>query len=286
MNINQASSITVNSSQASGPGGDWEYQLGIDQGGDGSVESSETLSETEINNQVAGLGIRFENGVQHSVDGYAMTPANSLISSGSNGAPVLPNVSGTTSAPGELGARLSNLNRDIPAGGMAFAAMSEMARVSRQELKDAKEMRNAMQKGKFAEKEASFEAQEKKVEAEKQAAWVNFGWQAAAAVVSVGAGGLGATGALSAVGAQGAIQASQMLPALGTAIDKQWGAQAEADAQDLFSKSRDIEADRMDMYIDDAQSNYQEAKQAMEKAIKMLEDYEQRKTDIINNIFR
>ena len=40
------------------------------------------------------------------------------------------------------------------------------------------------------------------------------------------------------------------------------------------------------MYIDDAQSNYQEAKQAMEKAIKMLEDYEQRRTDIINNIFR
>jgi len=285
MNINQASSITVNSSQASGPGGDWEYQLGIDQGGDGSVESTETLSETEINNQVAGLGIRFENGVQHSIDGYAMTPANSLISNNFNGAPALPNMSGSTGAAEELGPRLSSLTGNISAGGLAYAAMSEMARTSMTELKDAKEMRNALQKGKFAEKMASLSAQERKVEAEKAAAWVNFAWQATAAVVSVGAGVAGARG-MSAVKAQGFIQASQMLPALGTAIDKQWGAQAEADALDLYSKSRDIEADRIDMYIDDAQSNYQEAKQAMEKAIKMLEDYEQRRTDMINNIFR
>jgi hypothetical protein len=285
MNVKSAGLISINRSQAEGPDGDWQYQLGVDSGAESGVGDAKAMSESEINKEVEALGIRFENGVQRSVDGYGMTPANLLISNNFAGDPVLPDVAGSMPSPEALGPRLSNLNADIPAGGMAFAAMSEMARTSMVELKTAKEMRNALQKGKFAEKMTSLKAQEKKVEAEKGAAWVNFAWQAVQAGVSIGAGVAGSRG-MSAVKAQGFIQASQMLPALGSAIDKQWGFQAEADAQDLYAKSRDIEAERIDMYIDDAQSNYQEAKQAMEKAIKMLEDYEQRRTDIINNIFR
>ena len=71
-----------------------------------------------------------------------------------------------------------------------------------------------------------------------------------------------------------------------TAADKSGGAQAEADRQELKSKHHDLEADKLDMYIDDASSNYQEAKQAHDKAIKMIEDFMQRKTDSLNAILR
>jgi len=291
MNIGGAETVYISGNQPDGANAadksDWNYQVGVDQGSDGSIEDSETMSEAEVNTLLASRGIRFENGVQKSVDGFTVTPGTAMTMNNLSAAPTLPNVTGPVHSSDVLTQRLGGLSGGgATAGAMAWLALSEMVRTSMKDLKMAKELRNALQVTKFEEKQLSLDAQEEKIEAEKGAAWTNFAWQAAAAVLSIGTGVAGSTGRLSAVLSQAFVQSTQALPALGTAIDKQWGYQAEADEQDLISKGHDLEADKMDMYVDEASSNYQEAKQAMEKAIKLLEDHTQRQTDALNNILR
>lgn len=287
MNIGGADTVYISGNQ---PGeanaadeSDWNYQVGVDQGNDGSIENTETMSEAEVNTLLESRGIRFENGVQKSVDGFTVTPGNAMTMNNLSAAPTLPNVTGPVHSSDVLTQRLGGLSGGgATAGAMAWLALSEMVRTSMKDLKMAKELRNALQVTKFEEKQLSLDAQEDKIEAEKGAAWTNFAWQAAASVISIGVGFAGSNAVLG----QAIVQSTQLLPALGTAIDKQWGFQAEADEQDLISKGHDLEADKMDMYVDEASSNYQEAKQAMEKAIKLLEDHTQRQTDALNNILR
>ena len=287
MNIGGADTVYISGNQPDGANAadqsDWNYQVRVDQGSDGSIENTETMSEAEVNTLLESRGIRFENGVQKSVDGFAVTPGNAMTMNNLSAAPTLPNVTGPVHSSEVLTQRLGGLSEGgATAGAMAWLALSEMARTSMKDLKMAKELRNALQVTKFEEKQLSLDAQEEKIEAEKGAAWTNFAWQAAASVISIG---VGITGSNAVLG-QAIVQSTQLLPALGTAIDKQWGFQAEADEQDLISKGHDLEADKMDMYVDEASSNYQEAKQAMEKAIKLLEDHTQRQTDALNNILR
>ena len=287
MNIGGADTVYISGTQPDGANAadqsDWNYQVRVDQGSDGSIENTETMSEAEVNTLLESRGIRFENGVQKSVDGFAVTPGNAMTMNNLSAAPTLPNVTGPVHSSEVLTQRLGGLSEGgATAGAMAWLALSEMARTSMKDLKMAKELRNALQVTKFEEKQLSLDAQEEKIEAEKGAAWTNFAWQAAASVISIG---VGITGSNAVLG-QAIVQSTQLLPALGTAIDKQWGFQAEADEQDLISKGHDLEADKMDMYVDEASSNYQEAKQAMEKAIKLLEDHTQRQTDALNNILR
>ncbi len=287
MNIGGADTVYISGNQPDGANAadqsDWNYQVRVDQGSDGSIENTETMSEAEVNTLLESRGIRFENGVQKSVDGFTVTPGNAMTMNNLSAAPTLPNVTGPVHSSEVLTQRLGGLSEGgATAGAMAWLALSEMARTSMKDLKMAKELRNALQVTKFEEKQLSLDAQEEKIEAEKGAAWTNFAWQAAASVISIG---VGITGSNAVLG-QAIVQSTQLLPALGTAIDKQWGFQAEADEQDLISKGHDLEADKMDMYVDEASSNYQEAKQAMEKAIKLLEDHTQRQTDALNNILR
>ena len=287
MNISGADTVYISGNQPDGANAadqsDWNYQVRVDQGSDGSIENTETMSEAEVNTLLESRGIRFENGVQKSVDGFTVTPGNAMTMNTLSAAPTLPNVTGPVHSSEVLTQRLGGLSEGgATAGAMAWLALSEMARTSMKDLKMAKELRNALQVTKFEEKQLSLDAQEEKIEAEKGAAWTNFAWQAAASVISIG---VGITGSNAVLG-QAIVQSTQLLPALGTAIDKQWGFQAEADEQDLISKGHDLEADKMDMYVDEASSNYQEAKQAMEKAIKLLEDHTQRQTDALNNILR
>lgn len=290
MNIGGAGTVYISGNQPDGSSAadksEWSYQVGLNQGRDGSIEGSETLSEAEVNSMLASRGVRFEKGVQKSVDGFTVTPATAMTMNNLSNDPTLPNVTGPVHSPEVLQERLGGLSDGSTAGAMAWLALSEMARSSMKDLKMAKDLRNALQKTKFEEKQLSLDAQEEKIEAEKGAAWTNFAWQAAAAGVSIGTGIAGAAGQMPAMLSQALVQSSQVLPALGTAIDKEWGFQAEADELDLTAKGHDLEADQMDMYIDEAQSNYQEAKQAMEKAIKLLEDHTQRQTDALNNILR
>jgi hypothetical protein len=291
MNIGGADTVYISGNQTDGANAadqsDWNYQVRVDQGSDGSVENTETMSEAEVNTLLESRGIRFENGVQKSVDGFAVTPGNAMTMNNLSAAPTLPNVTGPVHSSEVLTQRLGGLSEGgATAGAMAWLALSEMARTSMKDLKMAKELRNALQVTKFEEKQLSLDAQETKVEAEKGAAWSNFAWQLAGAVVAIGTGAAGAAGKMPAMLSQGFVQSSQVLPALGSAIDKQWGHQAKADEQDLIAKGHDLEADKMDMYVDEASSNYQEAKQAMDKAIKLLEDHTQRQTDALNNILR
>lgn len=264
---------------------DVSYQVGTKKGSDGAVEDFQTMSESEVNALLAPYGIRFEQGVQKSVDGFEVTPAKALIVNNLTENP-LPDVTGSIDKPEVIQQKLEARPEDMSAGALTWLALSQVVETSRKDVKMAKELRNLLQKGKFDAKKNSLKAQKEKIEAEKGAAWVQFGVQMAAAGVSLGSAGAAAGGRITAVTAMALNSASGVIPALGNAIDKQSGFAAEADKQDIKSKKHDIEEAEFDMHIDDAVSNYQESKQAMEKSIKLLEDHSQRQTDALNAILR
>jgi len=298
MDVNGASSLYITGYQGGNGNGDqpagadatgdagWNYTVAMDTDGDGSVDNSQTMTEAQLNEFLAPVGMKFVSGAQQSVDGFAVTPANGSIANDLSADPTVASPAGDRASPEVVQERLSALDPNYSsAGSLAWMALSEMARTSENERKTARELRDALQKGKFEEKQASLDAQASKIESEKSAAWVQFGAACGAAAVSLGGGFYGLGGGNAAM-AQGIVASSSVISTGVTAADKTGGAQAEADAQELYSKTRDLEADKLDMYIDDASSNYQEAKQAHDKAIKMIEDFMQRKTDSLNAILR
>ena len=56
-------------------------------------------------------------------------------------------------------------------------AMAEMSKQSMRDISQASELRNAMQQMKLDAKDQEIDATEKKIEAERDAAWEQFAWR-------------------------------------------------------------------------------------------------------------
>lgn len=269
------------------PGGEvdesgYSYTLSVDTDGDGTLDGQMPISPDELRNLLEPMGMQLVGGSIVSVDGFEMNAANGQIANNFGGDPVVDAAPGERASLAQVGGSIAGLNGE---GCLAWMAIAEMARTSDSERATARELRDALQKAKFEESRNAIDATAAKIEAEKGAAWVQFAAAMGAAAVSIGGGVYGLNQGNSAM-AQGIVASSNVVTAAGTAIDKNYGYQAEADRQELKSKHHDIEAAQLDMYIDDAASNYQEAKQAHDKAIKLLEDYMQRRTDSSNALLR
>ena len=260
----------------------YSYTLGVDSDANGTIDSERPISEEELAAILAPMGLRMVGGSLVSIDGFEVNAANDIVLNGGDSDPVVGAPAGDRASVDDLRQSVSGLEGE---GCIAWMVISEMARTAEKERKTARELRDALQKGKFEEKRNSIDASAAKIEAEKNAAWVQFGASCAAAAVSLGGGAYGIRGGNAAM-SQAIVASSSVINTGATAIDKNFGFQAEADAQELRSKHHDLEADQLDMYIDDASSNYQESKQAHDKAIKLLEDFMQRKTDSLNAILR
>ncbi len=264
--------------------GDWVYNVGIDTDGDGSVDNQQTMSEQELNAMIASTGVQFVGGVATSVDGFNITAGNNSVVNDIGGDPRVGNPAGERVSNEELRQKLDGLGEFSTEGSLAWMALSEMARTAEKERKTARELRDALQTGKFEEKQNSLNAQAAKVEAERGAAWVQFAGACVAGAMNVA--GAGAFGQVGNNAGQAIIQSSSLATTLFSSMDKAWGYAAEADKQELRSKARDLEAEKLDMYIDSASSNLQEAKESRDKAIKLLEEISQRQTDRDNTITR
>ena len=102
-------------------------------------------------------------------------------------------------------------------------------------------------------------------------------------VGAVNPGGmLGTQFAGSAIGQGG----SQMITAGGQAIDKSYGAGAEADEQQLRILKLQQLQETMDQAIDESNSNYQESKEQFKLALRLIDGMVERQTQVVQTITR
>ena len=260
-----------------------DYQVSAEGG-----ESAQVVNEAEVNQLLASHGLKMVAGVPQSVDNFAVTSGNAGIVTSFGDAPDLPDMSGTAMANEAFAEKLNG--RDFGAmslGSLTWMALSEMSRSSMRDLKDAKDIRNSLQQAKYNLKGDEIAASKEKIAAEKQAAWTQFGFAMAGAALNVAgaAGGLNQNILVSQALGQ---SLSQVVTTFGTALDKSadMGGQATADKKQIEIQKLQQEQEAVDMAIDDARSTYEESKEQFKHAQKLLTDYVDRQSQIVQTITR
>ncbi len=259
----------------------------------------QTLTESQLNARIANQGFEVIDGDVFVGSQRVQGSANLSAATGRVDAPALPDVDGGVDH-AALNSQLRSFSGDLSESAVAWMAMAEMSKQSMKDIAQASELRNAMQEMKLAAKDEEIKSTQTKIEAERDAAWEQFAWACAASVVSAAAGGAGAyfsgTAAAGSAGnaariAGGALGgAAQGLgsatSALGTAISKTSGAQARADeAQiEILEHQRDQEA--LDQTLDSVRRSYEEAKEQMKQAMKVLSDMSDRQSQVVQTITR
>ena len=261
------------------------YQVADGQG------EAQTLTETQLNARIANQGFEVVDGDVF-VGGQRLGSAATLsAATGRMDNPALPDVGETGVAHSALNSQLRSFSGDLSESAVAWMAMAEMSKQSMRDISQASELRNAMQQMKLDAKDQEIDATEKKIDAERDAAWEQFAWACAGAVASAALGGFGASSGMAGTAAGGAMAgaaagAGGVMTSLGTAISKTSGAQARADeAQiEILEHQRDQEA--LDQTIDSVRRSYEEAKEQMKQAMKILNDMSDRQSQVVQTITR
>ncbi len=252
---------------------------------------AQTLTESQLNARISNQGFEVVDG-DIFVGGQRLSSAAAMsAATGRTGAPALPDVSDTGVEHAALNSQLRSFSGDLTESAVAWMAMAEMSKQSMRDISQASELRNALQQMKLDAKDQEIDATEKKIDAERDAAWEQFAWACAGAVASAALGGLGASSGYAGTAAGGAMAgaaagAGGVMTSLGTAISKTGGAQARADeAQiEILEHQRDQEA--LDQTIDSVRRSYEEAKEQMKQALKVLNDMSDRQSQVVQTITR
>ena len=261
------------------------YQVADSEG------TTQTLTESQLNARVANQGFEVVDGDVF-VGGQRLGSSAALsAATGRVDQPALPDVSDAGADHVALNSQLRSFSGDLSESAVAWMAMAEMSKQSMRDISQASELRNAMQQMKLDAKDQEIDATEKKIEAERDAAWEQFAWACAGAVASAALGGFGASSGMAGTAAGGAMAgaaagAGGVMTSLGTAISKTSGAQARADeAQiEILEHQRDQEA--LDQTIDSVRRSYEEAKEQMKQALKVLNDMSDRQSQVVQTITR
>lgn len=253
--------------------------------------NGQPANESEVNKALKANGITANNGVFKTADGFSLTSSSAGAAADFGGATPLPSIGGA-GASVELmqqkAAWMSELGTG--AGALMWAAMSEMARMSQRELGDARQLRNAMHKGKIEAKTAQINATAAQIEAEREAAKDALVTAVVAAVVTailsfVGAGSMTEGASVgSQVATATAAAAGQVVTAAGTAMSKNSGAQRDADEKKLEAKRYEREEAIYDDSIDSAKSSYEEAKEQFKLALRIMTEHMERQTQVVQKI--
>ena len=264
--------------------GEGNYEVSSDGG-----QTKNVINEQAANEMLSAVGLKVSAGqVSSAQDNFVVSPTNAAVVSFNSSTPTLPDVEGVQAPLPELAAKLEGADfNEMSVGMLSWLALSEMARTSQTDMAMSKDLRHAMQKMKYDTKSLEIDATEQKIAAERQAAWNNFAISCAAAAVNIfGAvnpgGMLGTQFAGSAIGQGG----SQMITAGGQAIDKSYGAQAEADEQQVRIMRLQQMQESMDQAIDESNSNYQEAKEQFKQALRLIDGMVERQTQVVQTITR
>ena len=187
----------------------------------------------------------------------------------------------STRSPSELESRLDDyVNRTgSEDASLMWTALSVMARTAITDTKLSTEIKSLMQKGKVESKKNEIKATEEQIQAEREAAAMKLMFSIAAAVVQIALAG-------TPVGQAIGPALGQLINSLGEYINKTSGPQREADDKKIEVMRHQMMQEIFEQGIENAKSNYDEARELMKLAIKILTEHAERQTQITTTITR
>jgi len=254
----------------------------IDQTDQGYTIDGQAATETEVNKTLNKTGLRVSADGFETLEGTPVTGLNVDAVTTFGGPIPLTDPEGPVAPLAEAAQRMDGV-KEMGLGALMFHALYEMARMNQNDAMQAKQIRNAMQQGKRQAKMNQIESTVRQIEGEREAAWDNFGWSVAGAVVSFAAAGYGATGtdimqsgmAASATALGGAVTA------YGQLYTKTTGGQAKVDAERIRQKQLEAEESSFDEMIDDARSNYEQATEQFKLALRIISEHMERQSSAV-----
>jgi hypothetical protein len=264
---------------------------------EGSV-AERRVNERALNAMLAPYGLQATSGEFRSADGFSLSSTSAAVVTNFSGPPALPNVAGPADHAG-LNSRLGDFV-DGGDGALMWLAMSELAYTSIRDMKDAKDVKHAMQKGKIEAKQAQITAEESKIAAERAEAQRAFTDSVVTAVVicavscAVAGATSGAANAATSTTDKAINAAATALPgAVGNiystyanAQSKMSGPQRDADEAKLKAMRWDKQAEMMTEMVEEAQGNYEEAKELFKLALNILRTHAELQTQATQSITR
>ena len=169
---------------------------------------------------------------------------------------------------------------------LMWEAMTEMARSSQTDMDLAKRLRNAQQSGKLEAKRAEMGTVEAQNGAERRSAAFNLTISISAAAVSYAGYQYGAANGSENMGVAVSQAANSLVSATGQYINKTAGPQREADQLKVKTMRHQMMQEVFEQGIENAKQNYDEAKEGMKLALKILNEHAERQTQITTTITR
>jgi len=270
-----------------------------DKDGDGvtdgkalSGDDGKVVNEGTLNQMLKARGLAVSNGEFRSVDGFTLTSSNTSVVTLFGSDPVLPNVSGASASATSMRGQMDwySTTKGLDDAALMWMALSTLATTSMRDMKDANQIKRAMQKGKLEAKTNEISASESRIAAERAAASQAFTFAVVGAVASATLGALAQGGATSGA-TSGAVQGlsgtiGNVVNAFGTMLSKNSGPQAEADRQQIREKEFAKQQEVMDMAVEEAKSNYDESKELFKQALKAISDHVDREVQVTQAITR
>ncbi len=188
----------------------------------------------------------------------------------------------STRSPSELESRLDDYvsRTGSEDAALMWTALSTMAKTGIIDTKLASKIKSLMQKGKVESKKNEIKATEEQIQAEREAAAMKLMFAIAAAVVQMGLAMAGPVG--QAIGPA----LGQLINSLGEYINKTSGPQREADDKKIEIMRHQLMQEVFEQGIENAKSNYDEAREVLKLAIKILTEHAERQTQITTTITR
>ncbi|HSI03319.1 MAG TPA: hypothetical protein VLC93_02520 [Myxococcota bacterium] len=188
----------------------------------------------------------------------------------------------STRSPSELESRLDDYvsRTGSEDASLMWTALSTMAKTGIIDTKLASDIKALMQKGKVESKKNEIKATEEQIQAEREAAAMKLMFAIAAAVVQMGLAMAGPFG--QAIGPA----LGQLINSLGEYINKTSGPQREADDKKIEIMRHQLMQEVFEQGIENAKSNYDEAREMLKLAIKILTEHAERQTQITTTITR
>ena len=229
------------------------------------------VDEETVNKILAPYGLKMVHGELISVDGFSLSGPSSAAATHFGDTPVLPDADGPFAPPSVLGDAANGCGRPgISDGALMWLALSTMAYSAMRDITDAAQIKHAMQQAKLDGKDGEIAAMRDRIDSEKTQAWTNFAVACVIAIATV-------IVAIYAPGMLAVAQAGGKVVETGVnAVTKETGAQSNVDKKQLEEKMWDL----AQMNVDDANSNYEEAKELFKLAIRVLTEHCERQTQM------
>ncbi|MEZ4270284.1 MAG: hypothetical protein R3C68_02240 [Myxococcota bacterium] len=252
-------------------------------GPDGYTVDGKKVSEDEVNQLMASHGVVAKGGRYVTLDGVEVGPRLAAVVGSMGGDPDLPDVHGRAASHQEVMQRLHWL-RGFEDGALMWHAMAALARGAILDMKNARELRDELTHQANEARKEEIQLMGRQIQAERAAANETLAWSVAGAVVSFGLGAYGAGDTTDAVrSGLGAASTGigDVVRQSGNAYSKNVGNQREADDARLGARRTQYFAALVEEQSNRAQSDYDEARELLRLAFRIMVEIPERRSQEI-----